>query len=138
MVGFLKEVGSVIETSTNRSCPAASRTENQLSSSGLEEWQRAWSPLATIATELWLKVRGHWVAFRDNDFTTCTQSRLSVAVQKTDVRQTDANSIKQISTAVTCVTVPIVGTFVRSNSHNANDELEVDQGAAYDSNESDS
>ena len=61
-----------------------------------------------------------------------------MAVQKTDVRRTDANGIKQISTAVTCVTVPIVGTFVRSNSHNANDELEVDQDAAYDSNESDS
>ena len=37
-----------------------------------------------------------------------------MAVRKRDVRPTDANAVKQISTALTCVTAEIVEIFVRT------------------------
>ena len=37
-----------------------------------------------------------------------------MAVRRTDVRPTDANAVKQISTALTCVTAAILETFLRT------------------------
>ena len=51
-------------------------------------------------------------------------------MRKRDVRPTDANVVKQISTALTCVTAAIVEIFVRTAM------FEEDEDVAYESDDS--
>ena len=53
-----------------------------------------------------------------------------MAVRKRDVRPTDANVVKQSSTALTCVTAATVEIFVRTLSYSPSEDLEEDEDVA--------
>ena len=56
-----------------------------------------------------------------------------MAVRQRDVRLTDANAIKQISTVLTCVTAASDSGDICENSRSPNDDLDEDEDVAYES-----